>query len=100
MCETFTTVQFIIIFSTLLTIFFFAIRRRPQVELEEFNFLERIFAKTKPEERTWEKLVTLDTIHWHCDGLEPTPAIVKYDAKIRRCKSVVFILFERFSFLS
>jgi len=99
-CETFTTVQFIIIFSTLLTVFFFAIRWRPQVELEEFSFLERIFAKTKPEERTWEKLVTLDTIHWYCDGPEPTPAIVKYDAKIRRCKSIVFILFERFSFLS
>ena len=50
-CELFTTVQFIII-STLLTVFFFAVRRRPQVELEKFSFLKRIFAKTKLEERT------------------------------------------------
>ena len=99
-CEPFTTVQFIVIFSTLLTVFFFAVRRRPQVNLEEFSFLERIFAKTKPEERTWAKLVTLDTIHWYCDGLEPTPAAVKYEAKIRRRKYVVLILFERSSFLS
>ena len=57
------TVQFIIISSTLLTVFFFAIQRRPQVELKEFNFLERIFAKSKLEEMTWDKLVRLDTIH-------------------------------------
>ena len=92
--------QFIIISSTLLTVLFSAVRRCPQVELEEFSFLERIFAKTKPEERTWAKLVTLDTIHWYCDGLEPTPAAVKYEAKIRRRKYVVLILFERSSFLS
>ena len=82
--------------STLLTIFFFAIRQRPQVELEEFSFLERIFAKTKPEERTWAKLVTLDTIHWYCDGPDPTPESIKYDARIRQHKSVVLTLFERF----
>ena len=95
--EFFITVQFI---TTFLTVFFFAVKRHPQVELEEFSFLERIFAKTKPEERTWVKLVTLNTIHWYCDELEPTPTAIKYDAKIRRRKSVVLVLFERFSFLS
>ena len=98
MCEFFTTVQFNIAF---LTVFFFAVRQFPQVELEEFSFIERIFAKTKPEERTWAKLVTLNnTIHWYCDKSEPTPATVKYVAKIHRHKSVVLILFERFYFLS
>ena len=96
-CEFFTTIQFII---TFLTVFFFAVRRRPQVELEEFSFLERIFAKTKLEERTWAKLVTLDTIHWYCDRPEPTLAAIKYNAKIRRHKSVIPVLFEQFPFLS
>ena len=96
-CEFFTTVQFNIAF---LTVFFFAVRQFPQVELEEFSFIERIFAKTKPEERTWAKLVTLNTIHWYCDGPEPTPVAVKYDAKIRKRKSVVLVLFEQFSSLS
>ena len=82
--------------STLLTIFFFAIRQRPQVELEEFSFLERIFAKTKPEERTWAKLVTLDTFHCYSDGPELMPAAVKYNTKFRQRKSVILILFERF----
>ena len=31
---------------------FFIVRRCPQVDIEEYNFLERIFAKSKPEERT------------------------------------------------
>ena len=96
-CEFFIIVQFI---TTFLTVFFFAVRRHPQVELEEFSLRERIFAKTKPEERTLAKLVTLNTIHWYCDGPEPTPAAIKYDAKIRRRKSVVLVLFEQFSSLS
>ena len=78
--------------SILLTVFFFAIRWRPQVDLEEFSFLERVFTKTKPEERTWAKLVTLDTIHWYCDGPQPTPTAIKYEAKIHQHKSVVLIL--------
>ena len=77
--------------SILLTVYFFAIRRRPQVDLEEFNFLEKIFAKTKQEERTWAKLVTLDTIHWYCDGPQPTPAAIRYNARIRQRKSIVLI---------
>ena len=102
-CELFTTVQFIISFPTILTVLLlcsYTASTSPQVELEEFSFLERIFAKTKQEERTWAKLVTLNTIHWYCDGPEPMPAAVKYEAKIRRRKSVVLILFERSSFLS
>ena len=38
--------------SIILTVFFFAVLRRPQVDLEEFSFLEKVFAKTKLEERT------------------------------------------------
>ena len=56
-------------------------QRRPQVDLEEYNFLERIFSKTKPEERTWAKLVNLNTVHWYCDGPEPTPAAIKYEER-------------------
>ena len=78
--------------SILLTVFFFVVRRRPQVDLEEFSFLEKVFAKTKPEERTWAELVTLDTIHCYYDGPQPTPTAIKYDAKIRQRKSVVLIL--------
>ena len=43
--------------------FFFLVRRRPQIDIEEFNFLEKIFAKSKPEERTWAKLINLNTVH-------------------------------------
>ena len=39
----------------------FSVRWRPQVDVEEFGFLEKIFSKTKPEERTWAKLVNLKT---------------------------------------
>ena len=77
--------------SILLTVFFFAVCRRPHVDLEEFSFLEKVFAKTKPEERTWAKLVTLDTIHWYCDSPQPTPAAIRYDARIRQHKSAVLI---------
>ena len=69
--------------------FFFPVRRRPQIDLEEFNFLERIFAKSKPEERTWAKLVNLNTVHWYCDELEPTPVAIKYEEQTWQCKSVV-----------
>ena len=78
-------------FSILLTVYFFAVQRRPQVDLEEFSFLKKAFAKTKPEERTWVKLVMLGTIHWYCDGPQPTPTAIRYDARIRQRKSVVLI---------
>ena len=79
-------------FLILLTVyFFFSIQRRPQVDLKEFSFLKKIFAKTKPEKRTWAKLVTLDTIHWYCDEPQPTTAAIKYDARIRQRKFVVLI---------
>ena len=52
----------------------YAARDRPPVSLEQFSFLERIFNKSKLEERTWAKLVTLDTLHWYCDGPETTTA--------------------------
>ena len=68
----------------------FVVRRCPQVDIKEFAFLEFFISKTQPEERTWVKLVTLKTIHWYCDGLEPTLAAVKY--KIRRRKFVDSIL--------
>ena len=74
---------------------FFAIRRHPPVDVEEFGFLEKIFSKTQPEETTWAKLVNLKTIHWYCDGPEPTPTALKYEAKIRKRKFVIFTLFAR-----
>ena len=75
-------------------------RRRPQVDLEEYSFLEKIFSKTKPEERTWAKLVNLNTVHWYCDGPEPTTAAIKYEERTRQRKSVTsfLFLFIRFDF--
>ena len=63
-------------------------RRRSQVDIEEYNFLEKIFTKTKPEERTWAKLVNLNIVHWYCDGPEPTSATIKYEECTRQRKSV------------
>ena len=71
-------------------LFYFSVQRHPQVDLEEYNFLEKIFSKTKPEERTWAKLVNLNTIHWYCDGPEPTLAAIKYEECTRQRKSVTF----------
>ena len=62
--------------------------------------MEKIFSKTKPEERTWAKLVNLDTVHWYCDEPEPTAAAIKYEKRTRQRKSVTyfFFLFIRFDF--
>ena len=67
---------------------FFTVRRRPQIDIEEYNFLEKIFAKSKPEERTWAKLVNLNTVYWYCDGPEPTPVAIKYEERTRQRKFV------------
>ena len=67
---------------------FFTVWRHPQIDIEEYNFLEKIFAKSKPEEWTWAKLVNLNTVHWYCDGPEPTPAAIKYEERTRQRKSV------------
>ena len=67
---------------------FFIVRRCPQIDIEEYNFLEKIFTKSKPEERTWAKLVNLNTVHWYCDGPEPTPTAIKYKEHTRQRKSV------------
>ena len=67
----------------LLLLLFLIVRRHPQIDIEEFNFLEKIFAKSKPEERTWAKLVNLNTVHWYCDGPEPTPTAIKYEERTR-----------------
>ena len=50
--------------------------------------MEKIFSKTKLEERTWVKLVNLNTVHWYCNGPEPTPAAIKYEERTRQRKSV------------
>ena len=41
----------------------YATRDRPPVSLEQFSFLEKIFNKTKLKDRTWAKLVNLDTLY-------------------------------------
>ena len=64
----------------------------PPISLEWFSFLERIFNKSKLEERTWAKLVTLETLHWYCDRLEPTTATRRYDAQVRQRESVTLYL--------
>ena len=50
--------------------------------------MEKIFTTTKLFERLWTKLVTLDTLHWYCDGPKPTTVARHYDIEIRQCKSV------------
>ena len=67
---------------------FFTVRQRPHINIEEYNFLEKIFAKSKLKERTWAKLVNLNTVHWYCDGPEPTPTAIKYKEHTRQRKSV------------
>ena len=47
---------------------------------------------TKLLERSWIKLVTLDTLHWYCDGLEPTEAAHCYDSQMHKYKSVAHYL--------
>ena len=66
----------------------FIVQRRPQIDIEEYNFLEKIFVKSKPEERTWAKLVNLNIVHWYYDGPEPTPAVIKYEERTRQRKFV------------
>ena len=54
------------------------------------------FNKTKLSERMWAKLVNLDTLHWYCDGLEPTAAAQCYDCQVRqrKCSPILcFLLF-------
>ena len=70
----------------------FTVRDHSQVTLEEWSFLESIFSKSKLEERTWAKLVTLDTLHWHYDGLEPIVATRCYDAQVHQRKFVTLYL--------
>ena len=67
---------------------FFIVRRRPQIDIEEYNFLEKIFAKSKPEKRTWAKLVNLNTVQWYYNDPEPTPAAIKYEERTCQRKSI------------
>ena len=62
------------------------------ISLEQFIFLDRIFNKTNLEERTWAKLVTLDTLHWYCDGSEPTTAACRYNAQVHQREFVALYL--------
>ena len=65
-----------------------ASRDCPLVSLEQWSFLEKIFNKTKLEERTWAKLVNLDTLYWYCDGLVPTATAHRYGLQVRQRKPI------------
>ena len=39
------------------------------------------------------KLVNLNTVHWYCDGPEPTAAAIKYEERTRQRKSVTLFSF-------
>ena len=56
------------------------------------TFWKEFFSKTKLEERTWAKLVNLNTVHRYCDGPEPTPAAIKYEERTRQRKSVTLYI--------
>ena len=65
-----------------------ASRDCPQVSLEQWSFLVKIFNKTKLSERTWAKLVNLDTLFWYCDETKPTTAAHRYDCQVHQHKSI------------
>ena len=69
-------------------------RARPEVTLKQWIFLEQIF-RIKLSDRTWAKLVTLNTIHWYCEGPKPTVAAYHHDSQARQHKSIAYY----FSFL-
>ena len=79
----------LILFSAFDVRLLFSVQRRPQIDLKEFNFLDRIFAKSKQEERTWARLINLNTIHWYYDGPKPTQAAIKYEERTRQRKSII-----------
>ena len=70
----------------------YAARDRPPFSLKQFSFLERLFNKTNLEERMGAKLVTLDTLHWYCDGPEPITAACRYNAQVHQRESVALYL--------
>ena len=70
----------------------YAARNHPPVSLEQFSFLESFFNKIKLKESMWAKLVTLDTLHWYYDELEPTTAACRYDAQVRQREFVTLYL--------
>ena len=66
-----------------------ATQDRPEVSLEEWIFLEKIF-RIPLQERTWKELVTLATIHRYCEGPEPTDIGHRYDRIARKHESIAF----------
>ena len=78
----------------ILIVSFFSAQDRPEVTLEEWSFLEKIFMTTMLSERSWTKLVTLDTFHWYCDGPKPSEVARCYDRQVCNRKSVAqYLLF-------
>ena len=51
------------------------------------DFLEWIF-KIQLSERTWAKPVTLDTLHWYCEGPKLTMVARRYNSQIHQRKSI------------
>ncbi|KAK9993557.1 hypothetical protein SO802_023260 [Lithocarpus litseifolius] len=47
------------------------------------EFFGEDFQKTKLEDRSWAKLVSLETIHWHCDGPEPFEEVIRNEKQVR-----------------
>ena len=66
---------------------------RPEVSLEEWHFLEKIFY-IPLQGRTWKQLVTLDAIHWYCEGPEPIDLAHRYDKNARKREPVVLFSFS------
>ena len=70
---------------------------RLEVSHEPWNFLEKII-RIPLQERAWKQLVTLDTIHWYCEGPKPKD----FACRQLLCNifmiiySSFFILFEKF----
>ena len=63
-----------------------------QFHLNSLVFWRAFFNKIKLKESMWAKLVTLDTLHWYCDELEPTTAACRYDAQVRQREFVTLYL--------
>ena len=63
---------------TYLLFFFYVAKACPAITLEQVDFLERVWA-IPSEQRSWKRLVPLDTLHTFCGGSKPTPKAKRLD---------------------
>ena len=73
-----------------LTLYFVSTEAYPTILPEKEAFLNRVF-EVPFEERSWKKLVNLDTLHTYCGGHVPIEEARQLDRFSRICKCFSFI---------